>query len=99
MFFLIEDDEPTLPELLSNVVDQYATWWRELGCKLGLKDFQIDNISANNDVRQTRQVENCCRQMLEKWKQEIHKPTWRKLEDAINALSAKVPFGPTGMMY
>ena len=96
MLLYIGDDTPGLRELLSNVVDQYATWWRELGAKLGLKGYQIENITANNDVRQHRQIETCCRQMLEMWLQEISKPTWGKLEDAVNSLPAKVLSGPKG---
>ena len=97
MLYFIGEEKPVLGDLLLNVVDQYAAWWRELGLKLGLKDYEIENITMNNDVRQYRQVQSCCRQMLELWLQKLSQPTWGKLEDAINSLPAKVLSGPKGI--
>ena len=74
-------------DLLSNFVEQYAVYWKEVGRRLGLKDYQLDNISQNNVNRQSRRVETCCREVLEKWLVEISSPTWGKLDDVIKSLT------------
>ena len=86
-FIVTGDDRPQLGDLLTNVVEQYAVHWEELGLKLGLKDYQLANISENNANRQSRRVETCCRDMLEKWLREISSPTWGKLDDVIKSLT------------
>ena len=74
-------------ELLTNIVEQYAVHWVELGRQLGLKDYQLDNISENNITLRSRRVETCCRDVLEKWLQDISSPTWGKLDDVIKSLT------------
>jgi len=86
-FIVTGDDRPQLGDLLTNVVEQYAVHWEELGLKLGLKDYQLANISENNANRPSRRVETCCRDMLEKWLREISSPTWGKLDDVIKSLT------------
>ena len=100
-FIIIGDDTPQLGELLTNIVEQYAVYWEELGRKLGLKDYQLANISENNASLRSRRVETCCRDVLEKWLKEISSPTWGKLDDVIKSLTtiAPVSTGHKGIVY
>ena len=81
------DDTPQLNDLLTYIVEQYAVYWERLGLKLGLKDYQLANISENNTSRQSRQVETCCKTVLQKWLQIDSSPTWGKLDDVIVSLT------------
>ena len=99
-FIITGDDTPQLGELLTNIVEHYAVHWEELGRKLGLKDYQLTNISANNDTREHRRVETCCKRMLEKWLQIDPLPTWGKLDDVIKSLTtAPVSTGHKGTVH
>ena len=73
-------------DLLTNVVQQYAVHWEELGLKLGLEEYHINNINEDNANRRDRQVETCCTDMLKKWLREIPSPTWGKLDNVIKSL-------------
>ena len=72
-------------DLHSHIVRQYAVHWERLGLELGLKEYETDNISANNAHHQKR-VEACCAVVLEQWLREIPSPTWAKLDDAIKKI-------------
>ena len=85
-FILTGNDTPQLTDLLTYIIEQYGVHWRKLGLKLGLKEYQLANISEDNANRKSRQAEVCCREMLEKWLQEISTPTWGKLDDAIKQI-------------
>ena len=76
-----------MSELLTNIVQQYAVHWEELGGKLGLKDYQLANIAKNHASLPSGRVETCCRDVLEKWLQDIPLPTWGKLDDVIKSLT------------
>ena len=89
------DDRAQLDELLTNVVEQYAAHWEELGVKLGLKDYQLANISENTAGHQSRQVETCCKRVLQKWLQLDPSPTWGRLDDVIISLTT-APLQLTG---
>ena len=89
-FIATGEDIPQLGELLTNILEKYAVHWEDLGRKLGLENYQLDNISENNVNRQSRRVQTCCREVLEIWLREITSPTWGKLDDAIKSL----PTGP-----
>ena len=39
------DDTPQLGDLCTNIFEHYVVHWYELGLKLGLKDYQLANIS------------------------------------------------------
>ena len=93
------DDTPQLCELLTNIVEQYAVHWEELGRKLGLKDYQLANISENHVTIRSRRLESCCRDVFEKWLKEIS-PTWGKLDDVIKSLTiVSVSTGHKGTVY
>ena len=83
-----------MAELLTNVVEQHAVHWEELGRKLGLDNYQLANISENNLTLKSRRVETCCEDVLVKW---LHNPspTWGTLDDAIKSL----PTGHKGRVY
>ena len=76
------DDTPTLRDLRSNFVTQYAAHWEKLGLELGLKEYRIVNISKNN-AHHPRSAEECCAPVLEQWLKETPSPTWSKLDDAV----------------
>ena len=79
------DDKPRMTELLSNIVVQYAAHWERLGLELGLKDYHIANISADNVHNPHRSVDSC-RAVLEQWLREMPSPTWGKLDDAVKKI-------------
>ena len=81
-------------ELYTNVVHQYTAQWEQLGLKLRLQHYDIDNISKDNTHNPDRSV-TCCRTMLEKWLQIVPSPTWGKLDDVIVSLTT-APLQSTG---
>ena len=76
-------------DLHSHIVKQYAVHWERLGLELGLKDYHIANISANN-ARHPRRVEECCIAVLEQWLREIPSPTWSTLDRVIKKITSSV---------
>ena len=83
----LSHDTPQLSELLTNIVERYAVHWEELGRKLGLKDYQLANISENHASLPSRRVETCCKRILEKWLQLDPSSSWGKLDDVIKSLT------------
>jgi len=77
------DDRPGLGDLYINVIPQYAVRWEALGAILGLKDYEIAVISK--DYANRGSIEGCTA-MLMKWLQSCDRPTWGKLDNAINLL-------------
>ena len=69
-------------DLYINVIPQYAARWKALGAILGLKDYEIDNISEDYA---NRSYEGCAA-MLMKWLRKDLTASWGKLDDAINLL-------------
>jgi len=74
-------------DLTTHIVEQQAAHWERLGLELGLKDYQIANISKDNEHNPNRSV-SCCRVMLEQWLREMPFPTWSKLSDAIKKIKS-----------
>ena len=70
-------------DLYINVITQYAAHWEALGAFLGLKDYEIANISK--DYANRGSIEGCAA-MLMKWLQSGDQPTWGRLDDAIKLL-------------
>ena len=87
------DDTPLMKELDTNVVHQYASQWKQLGLKLGLQQYDINNISEDHTHITDRSI-TCCEAMLEKWLQFISSPTWGKLDDVIKTLTI-----PKGILH
>ena len=77
-------------DLHSNIVRQYAAQWERLGLELGLNDYDIANISKDNEHNPNRSV-TCCRAVLEQWLREIPSPTWGKLDDAVKKIKLSTP--------
>ena len=82
-----------MTDLHSNIVRQYAVQWERLGLELGLQDYDIANISKDNEHNPNRSV-TCCRAMLEQWLREIPSPTWGKLDDAIKNIKLPSAISP-----
>ena len=80
------DDQPILQDLYSTVAHQYAEHWDELGLRLGLKEYDIANISVDNIHNPHRSV-SCCKEVLQFWLQNASSPSWGKMDDAIKSLS------------
>ena len=85
-------DKPDLRELSLNVIRQYAAHWETLGALLGLKDYDIANISRDYPNRAV----DACREMLMMWLQIIPSPTWGKLDDAIKSMMKASTSTPRG---
>lgn len=77
---------PKLSDLYSEVIPKYATYWEDLGIKLGLKKHHIDIISENNAFNPNR-VTACCKSVLKKWLEIDHSATGEKLRNAIRTIS------------
>jgi len=74
------EHRPDWRDLNRYVVAQFAFQWRALGAELGLPEYEIKNISLNNQEN----VVNACADMLRRWLQVGSTPTWSKLDAAIN---------------
>ena len=61
---------------------QHAAHWEVLGARLGLKDYNIANISRDYP----NWAVDACREMLMMWLQVTCSPTWGQLDDAINSM-------------
>ena len=81
-----------MKDLYSNVVEQYAKDWKRLGLELGLEDYEVDIISANNEYHSNKVVV-CSIAILERWLRVASSPTWGKLDDAIKKIK-KSKTGP-----
>ena len=73
------DEVPNMEDLQTYFVRPHAAEWQRLALELGLKDYDIRDISKNYRCL----PEECCIAMLEQWLTETHSPTWRKLNDAV----------------
>ena len=82
-----------MKDLHSKIVRQYAVQWERLGIELGLKDYDVANISKNN-ANCSRKAEVCCVAVLEQWLMEIPSPTWGKLDDAIKRVNISSTTSP-----
>ena len=71
------------------IIPRYAAYWREIGIKLQLKQYHLDNIDLDNAYHPYRTVQ-CFRCLLEQWLKEISSPTWGKLYHAIKGELSKV---------
>ena len=93
LFILQGNDKPTIQELSHCVIHQYAAQWKDLGAQLGLKDYEIANISS--DYR--NQCVEACREMLMLWLRNISSPTWGNLDDTIKSMMEILSSNPSGM--
>ena len=82
LYYHTGDDRPCMKDLNRHIVEQQAAQWERLGLELGLKDYNIANISKDNEHNPNRSTA-CCRAMLEQWLKKIPSATWGKLDDAI----------------
>jgi len=78
-----------MKDLHQNVVSQYAVYWDKLGLQLGLKDYDIANISENKACH-PRRVELCCTAVLQKWLDSDKSASWGKLSDAIMSIKSLI---------
>ena len=78
----IGEGKPMLQDLLLHVIPQFAVCWKEIGMKLELKDYDMENINLDNAYHPYRTTQ-CFKCVLEQWLKEISTPTWGKLDDAI----------------
>ena len=83
------DERPDMRDLHSHIVKQYAVHWERLGLELGLKQYDIDNIAANN-ARLPKKVEVSCAAVLQQWLDIDPSATWAKLDDAIKKITSPV---------
>lgn len=84
--YLTGDDIPKgKKDLPTHIIRQFAAKWKRLGIELGLKDYDIANISENNG-HHPRRMKVCFVDMIEQWLKENPFPTWGKLDDAINKI-------------
>ena len=87
MYVITGDDQPLMRELHTNVVHQYASKWKQLGLKLGLKRYDILNILEDHASISDGQSVNCCTAVLQKWLQITSLPTWGTLDIVIKTLT------------
>ena len=78
---ILGDEVPEMADLRTNVIKQYATYWKELGELLGVEDHDIVIIAANNKYNPNQSVDSCY-EMLCKWRNKSchqHGVNWRML--------------------
>ena len=73
---------PSSRDLQRYFTPRYCTKWRAIGEYLGLSDYSLDEIEADNRYS----VSNCCYVMLAKWLNLDEKASWKKLFHAIELL-------------
>ena len=89
------DVKPDIRNLNKHIIEELAVHWERLGLELGLKDYQIANISKDNEELSLNRLVACFRAMLELWLIKIPNPTWGKLDDAIKTTTLKMATSPT----
>jgi len=77
LFFITEDDRPSLRDLNRYVIHKFASDWEDIGIELGL-DEQIASIKKDY-----QQCTDCHREVLKKWLESTPHATWKTLEVAI----------------
>ena len=82
---LILDEVPELSDLNKIIVPKYTARWKDLGIELKILLYYLEAIEVDY-VHYKSYNEQCCRAMLQKWMQMTPKPTWNKLNKAINNL-------------
>ena len=87
VYVITEDDQPSMKELHTNVVCQYASKWKQLGLKLGLERYDILNILEDHASISDNRSVNCCTAVLQKWLQITPLPTWGKLDVVTKTLT------------
>ena len=65
--------------LINKYLIKYCKIWKSIGLKLGLQDDVISVIQRNHPM----DVEECFREVLQKWLRQDLRPTWSTLELAI----------------
>ena len=78
LYYLIGNATPTMDELNIYLI-KYCKMWKSIGLKLGLQDDVISVIQTNHPM----DVEECFREVLQKWLRQDVRPTWGSLELSI----------------
>ena len=96
LFWLIEDDPPTMKDLNRYVTKKYATKWFDIGLELGLELHTLDAIEADHSQR----CVTCFRKTLDMWLKLNGKPTWKSLEVALtNVERQQLDLDPVDDVY
>ena len=84
VFYIIENERPTLCDVYRYVVPNYAHKWRYLGALLHFNQAELNIIFSNfrNDS------EECCRSLLSRWLEKTANASWNQLFAAIDELSS-----------
>ena len=79
---------PSLKLLYSHVVPVAAKKWRELGVELLDTDSEV--VLGTIEANHPKDVEKCCKVMLEKWLETSLDASWNKLEQALKSPAIKL---------
>ena len=91
----VEDDKPTINKLKKFVPKKYASNWKDIGLKLGVKHDDLDSIKENS-----QQDFPCFQKTLNNWLKLHYNVTWRTLEVALtNVNRHNLGLGPVDDVY
>ena len=80
------DEQPQLRDLQSYIIPRYASFWREVGTGLGLKQETLSKIET--DYHQSKKQ---CNVVLSHWLEvKADAATWKKLLSVIDCLTVSV---------
>jgi len=79
--FSLVNTTPSLKDLYEDITPQYAAKWKVIGTLLGLSSGKLSNIEAGWPTN----VEKCCNDMLEAWKEIDTEASWKKMCEAIES--------------
>ncbi|XP_065907052.1 NACHT, LRR and PYD domains-containing protein 12-like isoform X2 [Dysidea avara] len=79
-------DVPQLCELNRHIVPVYASVWKDLGLELEIPMYTLNAIAVDH-VNHPSWSTECCKVMLQKWIRMSPRPTWARLQEALEHLS------------
>jgi len=85
-----------MKDLNRYVIRKYAADWDDIGIELGLKLDILKIVKQNNPLR----VEDCLKDVLDRWLKLTHNATWRALEIALtNVRRQQLGLDPVDDVY
>ena len=83
-------ERPSLKLLYKHVVPGAATKWRELGVELLDTDSEI--VLSTIETNYPKDVEECCKLMLDKWLKTSVDASWNQLVQALKSPAIKLNY-------
>jgi len=78
--------KPSMKDIDSYVVVQWASKWKEIARQLNIEEYLISNIEHDYPSDCVK----CCGKMLSDWLEQSNHPIWAKLINALDQVSGNV---------